>query len=265
MQPCPTCNFLLEPGVQDCRFCGTNIRAAQAAAEEAAAKAAAIAAATPPPPPKRGPVIAASAVGVLVVALVAFLAFGRGSGDPAAANTRVESADAPATTATPAPSSTTSLAVSTTPNASPGYTLFGVPGASANVELPTGSTSNLTQYVDCVDVNLGGGVGVAIGSVDELPVGGTASTLLAYMRQSESVDVGSYDDELSNLAIVSNAAGPAVSFDYTLDGGFGGKGTMVLINQSLILVQLVQTPGSPVTPQQLATYQHAVSTITPVL
>jgi hypothetical protein len=266
VRPCPTCNYLLNPSDQTCRFCGTNIRAAEAAATEAAAqKAAAEAAAQRSTSPLSTSVIAAVAVGVVIVALVGFLSFRGGSDQPAAASAKSPAA---ATVPTNPPStSTSSTMAAPTPEttSAPGYTLFGIPNASANLELPTGTQVGSIEDGDFVKAELGDGVGLGIGSVDELPLGGTSATLLAYMQQEQSVEVGDYQDELSALKTVPNLAGPAVSFNYRLDDGVWGQGTMVLIGKTLVMVQLVASPGTAFTAGQVATYNHAVSSVTGVL
>ena len=263
MRPCPTCNYLLNPSDQNCRFCGTNLRAADLAAEAAARQAAEIAAATPPPSALSTSVFAAIGIGIVIIALVGWVTFRGGDDQPAAASARSHSTTTAVTE--PAAPTTTMAAPTPLPTTAPGFTLFGIPNASANLELPTGAQVGSIEDGDFVRAELGGGTGLGIGSVDELPLGGTAASLLTYMQHEKSVSVGSYDDILSGLKIVPNLAGPAVSFDYHLDDGVWGHGTMVLIGRILVMVQLVGTPGTTFTPAQLDTYNHAVSSITGVL
>jgi hypothetical protein len=264
MRTCPTCQYLIDHDAKDCRHCGTNIGAAEAAAAEAAAKRAAeAAAAQQATSPFSTSVMAAIGVGVVIVALVGWLAFRGGSDQPASASARTHVATSVATLP---PASTTTLATSTPATTStPGYTLFGVPNASANVELPAGTQVDPSLDGDFVRAEIGGGAGLGIGSVDELPLGGTAASLLAYMQEEQNVNVGEYDDLLSNLKVVPSLAGPAVSFDYHLEDGAWGHGTMVLINQILVMVQLIGTPGTTFSPAQIAVYNHAVASITAVL
>jgi hypothetical protein len=267
MRPCPICNYLLSPSDQSCRFCGTNLAAADAAAAAAMAARAAEVTAAPAPSPfaLSTSVFAAIGVGVVIVALVGWLAFRGGSDQPASASATKATSHTSTTAVTDPPASTTTMAPSPLPTSAAGYTLFGIPNASANLELPTGTQVGPIERGDFVRAELGGGTGLAIGSVDELPLGGTASSLLAYMQQAQQVSFGDYDDQLTGLKIVPNLAGPAVSFNYRLDDGISGSGTMVLIGKILVMVQLGGMPGTTYTPAQMATYNHAVASITGVL
>lgn len=252
MKECPSCQFLVEDELPECRYCGESM-AGIPSGERHLPEAEQIVT----PPVSARLVMGSIVAGLILVAGVGWWALDTGEDAPF---TR-DDPPPPSLTTTTAPATTTTAAL-LGPTAAPGELTFdryrSTERLSYTVELPAGAKFAGRSQFGLRSVSEGRGFRASYGEgrsieVVESPLNGTVdvAVVTAFVQQA------GYTVQSSKR--VSHSAGPAVEFALQSPGVII-KALMIEAKPSLIVIVLSAPGGQRFDVTDAAVYQRAVST-----
>lgn len=251
MKECPSCQFLVEDDLSECRYCGASL-AAVPSGERPLPEPGEIEA----PPVSARLVIGSVVAGLILVAGVGWWALGTGEDAPFTRD------DDPAPTTTTVVQATTTTAALLGPTTPAGELTFdryrSTERLSYNVELPAGAKFAGRSQFGLRSVSEGRGFRATYGEgrsieVVESSLSGTvdAEVVKAYLQQAGYT--------VQSAKRVGHSAGPAL--ELALQGPNATiKALMIEANRSLIVIVLSAPGGQRFDVTDAAVYQRAVST-----